>query len=175
MPDDYLVTAGFKSKKDSSGNPEKHPNPNKTKEEVYPTMANKKQQANPQAVTDPQTGTTTINNNITNYVPATIPFGSENATRTIEHGLNNPDDPDSYIDNRSQEDKENGYINRNDPVDGYNEDTDSAVDEYNDGRRAQIVQWTIVLRRPKWNGEIKNADIKQIYGCTSYFYMCGYI
>ena len=21
----------------------------------------------------------------------------------------------------------------------------------------------------------KNADIKQIYGCTSYFYMCGYI
>lgn len=134
MPDDYLVTAGFKSKKDSSGNPEKHPNPNKTKEEVYPTMANKKQQANPQAVRDPQTGTTTVNNNITNYVPAAIPFGSENATRTIEHGLNNPDDPDSYIDNRSQEDKENGYINRNDPVDGYNEDTNSAVDEYNDSR-----------------------------------------
>lgn len=24
-------------------------------------------------------------------------------------------------------------------------------------------------------GEIKNADIKHIYGCTSYFYMCGYI
>ena len=45
----------------------------------------------------------------------------------------------------------------------------------NGDRRAQIVQWTIVLRRPKWNGEIKNADIKQIYGCTSYFYMCGYI
>ena len=43
------------------------------------------------------------------------------------------------------------------------------------GGRRTIVQWTIVLHRPKWNGEIKNADIKQIYGCTSYFYMCGYI
>lgn len=133
-PDDYLVTAGFKTRV-KDGVADKNPDPTKTKEEVYPGMSNKKQQANPQAVTDPQTGTTTINNNITNYVPATIPFGSENATRTINHGLNNPDDPDSYIDNRSQEDKENGYINRNDPVDGYNEDTDSAVDEYNDSRK----------------------------------------
>ena len=134
MPDDYLVTAGIRSKKDASGNDEKHPNPTKTKEQVYPGMAEKRQQANPQASTDPQTGTTTVNNNITNYVPASIPFGYDNAARLIDHGLNNPDDPESYIDNRSQEDKESGYVNTNDPIDGYNEDTNDAIDDYNDSR-----------------------------------------
>ena len=134
MPDDYLVTAGIRSKKDASGNDEKHPNPTKTKEQVYPGMAEKKQQANPQASTDPQTGTTTVNNNITNYVPAAIPFGSENAERIINHGANDPDDPESYIDNRSQEDKEQGLINTNDPVDGYNEDTDNTIKQYDNSR-----------------------------------------
>ena len=131
-PDDYLVTAGFRSKEDSSGNPEKTPNPTKTKEEQYPMMADKKQVANPQARIE--SGAVIVDNDIKGYVPTSVPAGSSNASRLIEHGLNNPDDPESYIDNRPQGDKEQGIVNTNDPVDGINEDIQSNIDDYNDSR-----------------------------------------
>ena len=133
-PDDYLVTAGFRTKLDSNGTPEKHPNPTKTMEQQYPEMDNKKQQANPQVTSDPITGQPTVTNNITNYVGASVPFGTDNANRLIDHGLNNTDDPNSYIDNRSQSIKIGGYVNTDDPISGYNEDTQDAVDEYNESR-----------------------------------------
>lgn len=134
-PDDYLVTAGIRSKTNpETGTPEKHPNPTKTMEEQYPELANKKQQANPQASKDSQTGQTVINNHITNYVPTAIPYGSENADRLINHGYNNLDDPQSYTDNRPQADRLAGKVNTNDPIDGYNEDTQSAIDQYNESR-----------------------------------------
>lgn len=134
MPDDYLVTAGIRSKTDASGNPEKHPDPTKTKEEQYPEMNQKTQNARPQAQTDPETGSTVVNNYITNYVPAAVPSGSNNADRLINHGLNNPDDPESYVDNRPQKDKVEGRVNTNDPVDGWNEDVDDAVKKYDETR-----------------------------------------
>lgn len=133
QPDDYLVTAGFRSKQDSSGNPEKHPNPTKTKEQQYPEMSTKKQVANPQAVTDQQTGQTTVQNNIKNYVNASVPYGSDNSNRLINYGMNTSN-PNSYKDNRPQEDKLNGHVNTEDPVDGYNEDTQRSIDDYNDSR-----------------------------------------
>lgn len=132
-PDDYLVTAGIRSKIDSSGNPEVHPNPNQTKEQRYPQMENKKQQANPQAVM--VSGVPVVQNNITDYVAVSVPFGSENAKRSIEHGFNNDDDPESYRDDRSQENKLLGKVNTEDPVDGYNEDTNNAVNQYNGSRQ----------------------------------------
>lgn len=134
MPDDYLVTAGIRSKSDSAGNPEKHPDPTKTMEEQYPEMDQKTQNARPQAQTDPETGDPVVNNYITNYVPASVPSGSDNANRLIYHGLNNPDDPESYIDNRPQRDKAEGRVNTNDPVDGWNEDVDDAVKKYDETR-----------------------------------------
>lgn len=131
QPDDYLVTAGFRSKIDSSGNPEKHPNPNQTKEERYPEMENKKQQANPQ-VTDGDEPT--VENSIKEYVPVPVPFGSENGKRSIKHGLNNPDDPESYQDDRPQDIKLQGRVNTEDPIDGYNEDTNTVINIYNESR-----------------------------------------
>lgn len=133
MPDDYLTYAGIRSKHDATGNPEKHPNPEQTMEEAYPQMQ-KKQNARPQAVTDPETGQTTVNNTINNYVSTSIPFGSENASRLINYGLNNNDDPNSYIDNRPQSEKAEGRINTNDPVDGFNEGTEQAVEDFNETR-----------------------------------------
>lgn len=132
-PDDYLTYAGFRSKTDAAGNPETHPNNNQTMEEAYPDMK-KIQNARPQAQTDSQTGQTTVTNNITNYVTAAVPSGSENATRLIDHGLNNDDDPDSYRDDRSQKDKIEGRVNTEDPVDGYNEDTTEAVRKFDETR-----------------------------------------
>ena len=134
MPDDYLVTAGIQSKNDTSGNPEVHPNPNKTMEETYPEMDQKKQNARPQAQTDPVSGDTVVNNYITNYVPAAVPSGSENTNRLINHGLNNTNDNQSYIDNRPQTDKAQGRVNLNDPVDGWNEDVNESVNRYNETR-----------------------------------------
>lgn len=130
-PDDYLVTAGIKSKLDSSGNPEKNPDPTKTKEARYPQMEDKKQQANPQ-VTDGDEPT--VENSIKEYVPVPVPFGSENGKRSIEHGLNNPDDPESYQDDRPQDIKLQGRVNTEDPIDGYNEDTDNVIKSYNESR-----------------------------------------
>jgi len=132
-PDDYLTYAGFRSKVDAAGNPEKHPNPDQTMEEAYPDMK-KIQNARPQAQTDPQTGQTTVTNNISNYVTAAVPSGSDNASRLIDHGLNNDDDPDSYRDDRSQKDKIEGRVNTEDPVDGYNEDTTEAVRKFDETR-----------------------------------------
>lgn len=130
-PDDYLVTAGIKSKVDSSGNHEKHPDPNKSKEARYQEMQEKKQQANPQ-VTDGDEPT--VENSIKEYVPVPVPFGNENAKRSIEHGLNNPDDPESYQDDRPQDIKLQGRVNTEDPIDGYNEDTDNVIKSYNESR-----------------------------------------
>ena len=132
MPDDYLVTAGIRSKRDSSGAYEIHPNPTKTKEEVYPALTDVKQAAN--SVRSEQGGVVTTNNNIVNYIPTAVPNGSEIADRLINHGLNNTDDPESYIDDRPQSDKTKGFINTNDPIDGFNEDVNNAVDDYNDSR-----------------------------------------
>lgn len=129
-PDDYLTTAGFRSKKDSSGGNEKMPDPTKSMEEQYPQTNNKKQQAN--STTD-ESGN--VINYITYYIPASVPQGSENADRLIDHGMNNSNDPQSYVDDRSQEDKLDGKVNRNDPVDGFNEDTNRAIDDYNDSRK----------------------------------------
>ena len=67
-------------------------------------------------------------------MPAAVPSGSDNADRLINHGLNNPDDPESYIDNRSQTEKAQGRKNTNDPVDGWNEDVDEAVKKYDETR-----------------------------------------
>lgn len=132
MPDDYLVNAGFRSKNDADGNPEKHPDPNKTKEEQYPELTNKKQQANPQKVM--VSDMPVVQNNITDYVPTSVPFGSENTNRLIEHGMNNPNDPESYQDNRPQEDKLTGKINTSDPVSGYNEATENVIKQYDESR-----------------------------------------
>lgn len=132
MPDDYLTTAGIRSKSEITGNPERHPDPTKTKEEVYPEMNQKVQNARPQAQRDPETGDVVVNNYITNYVPAAVPSGSDNADRLINHGLNNPDDPESYIDNRPQNEIAEGRVNTNDPVDGWNEDVDDAVKKYDE-------------------------------------------
>lgn len=134
MPDDYLTTAGIRSKVGADGNPEKHPNPNQTLEERYPEMNNKKQNARPQAEVDPVTGAVTVTNNISNYVPAAVPSGSTNADILINNGLNNPDNPNSYIDNRPQSVKIEGQVNTDDPVDGINEDIDEAVKKYDDSR-----------------------------------------
>lgn len=134
MPDDYLVTAGIRSKTDASGNPEQHPEPGKTKEEVYPEMSETTQNARPQAVTDPETGAVTVVNYITNYVPTAVPSGSTNSDILINHGMNNPDDPDSYQDNRPQNVKAEGRVNENDPVDGFNEDVDEAVKKFDETR-----------------------------------------
>lgn len=133
MPDDYLTAAGFRSKTDAAGNPEKHPNPDQTMEEAYPDMK-KIQNARPQAQVDPETGQTIVTNNISNYVTAAVPSGSDNASRLIDHGLNNDDDPDSYRDDRSQKDKIEGRVNTEDPVDGYNEDTTDAVRKFDETR-----------------------------------------
>ena len=130
-PDDYLVTAGFKSR-NSGGAPDKRPNPNKTVDEQFPEMT-EKQQANPQAVTDPSTGTTVVNN-ITNYVSAAVPSGATNADRIINHGTDVTADPNAYIDNRYQDELATGAVNTNDPVDGFNEDVDRAIQQYNDTR-----------------------------------------
>ena len=132
QPDDYLVTAGFRSKTGVNGNPEIHPNPTKTKEEVYPGLNNKKQQANPQARIE--SGAVVVGNNIVGYVPTSVPFGSANAQRIINHGINNPADPESYIDNRPQDIKSTGIVNTADPIDGINEDIATNIDEYNDSR-----------------------------------------
>lgn len=132
MPDDYLVTAGIRSKSDASGNPERHPEPGKTKEDIYPEFQQKKQNARPQAVTDPQTGVTSVVNKIDNYIPTAVPVG--NTDRLINHGMNNTDDPESYTDNRPQHNKAEGRVNTNDPVDGWNEGADEAVDNYNDSK-----------------------------------------
>ena len=132
-PDDYLTTAGIRSRV-KDGKADKNPSPNETKEQRYPSLIDKKQAANPTKQTDPQTGETTVVNNITNYVKVPVPFGDENAQRGIDHGYNNPDDPESYMDNRSQDDLYKGEFNRNDPIDGFNEDTQAAIDDYNDSR-----------------------------------------
>ena len=134
MPDDYLVTAGIRARTDVTGEVNRRPDPTKTKEEVYPEMNNKTQNARPQAQQDPETGDTVVNNYITNYVPASVPSGSDNADRLINHGLNNPDDPDSYIDNRPQNAIVEGRVNENDSVEGYNEDTDAAVKQFNESK-----------------------------------------
>ena len=134
MPDDYLVTAGIRARTDVSGQVNRRPDPNKTKEEVYPELNNKTQNAYPKADVDPETGETIINNYISNYVPASVPSGSTNTNILINHGMNNPDDPYSYIDNRPQNVIAEGQVNTNDPVDGYNEDIDEAVNQYNDSR-----------------------------------------
>ena len=63
-------------------------------------------------------------------MPVSVPFGSTNGNRSIEHGMNNDDDPESYRDDRSQDDKLEGKVNTNDPIDGYNEDTENAVKDY---------------------------------------------
>ena len=132
MPDDYLLRAGIRSKVDSSGAYEIHPNPNKTKEEVYPALADVKQAAN--SSRSEQGGVVTTNNNIVNYIPTAIPNGSDVANRLINHGLNNTDDPQSYIDDRPQSNKLKGYINTDDPISGFNEDVNNAVDDYNDSK-----------------------------------------
>lgn len=131
-PDDYLVTAGIRSKIDANGNPELHPNPTKTKEEVYPELNNKKQQANPQARVE--SGAVIIDNQIVGYVPTSVPFGGANAQRIINHGVNNPDDPESYIDNRPQSTKRAGMVNTADPIDGINEDIETNINQYNESR-----------------------------------------
>lgn len=120
-PDSYLTEAGFLKK----GN-EKNPDPNKTKEEQYPGMAQKIQNARPSRTAEG--GSTNV---IDDYTPASIPYGDENADRLINSGMNNSD-PSSYKDNRSQTAKQKGEINTDDPITGYNEDTDRAIKQYND-------------------------------------------
>ena len=133
QPDDYLVTAGIRTAYKADGTtPQTHPDPNKTKEEVYPQLDNTTQNARPQAVKDPDTGVITVENTITNYVPTAVPSGSTNSDILINHGVNNPDDPDSYQDNRPQNRKAEGRVNENDPVDGFNEDVDEAVKKFDD-------------------------------------------
>ena len=134
QPDDYLVTAGFKSKKDSSGFNEKHPDPTKTMEEQYPELNQKKEVATVAINEDPVTGEKTTTNEIIRYVPTFVPAGSTNADRLIKHGYNNDTDPDTYIDNRSQQDKLIGKINTDDPIDGVNEEVDTAKKEYTESR-----------------------------------------
>ena len=126
-PDDYLVTAGFKTKV-VDGKAEKNPDPTKTMEEQYPETATKKQVAGPNK--NPQTGE--VNNNISNYIPAAVPFGNTITNQIINSGTDSSVDPNAYIDNRPQEDKRKGKANTNDPIDGFNEALDDAVDEYND-------------------------------------------
>lgn len=132
-PDDYLLTAGFRVKTDSAGNPDTLPNPNKTKEEVYPELANKKQVANPQARVE--SGAVIVDNQIIGYVPTSIPFGNKNAETIINHGVNNTNDPDTYVDNRPQTSKLSGFVNTNDPVEGFNDDVADAIDQYNQSRQ----------------------------------------
>ena len=132
-PDDYLTTAGIRTRV-VDGRADKNPSPNETKEQRYPHMRDKKQGANASVRTDTQTGEQTVINHITEYVRVPVPFGSENAERIIDHGYNNPDDPDSYFDNRSQDDLYTGEANRDDPIDGFNEDTERAIDDFNDSK-----------------------------------------
>ena len=126
-PDDYLVTAGIKTKV-VDGNAEKNPDPTKTMEEQYPETATKKQVAGP----NKNASTGEVTNNITNYIPGAVPYGSEIAQQIINSGTDSSVDPSAYIDNRPQEDKRKGKANTNDPIDGINEALDDAVDEYND-------------------------------------------
>lgn len=124
-PDDYLVNAGFRKNKD-----DKNPDPTKTKEEVYPSLNNKKQSAAPQY--DPRTSS--VVNNIVDYTPAPVIFGDADGDRFINYGINNDDEPLSYVDQRPQSDRARGYVNRDNPTDGFNEDTQNAIDDYNDSR-----------------------------------------
>ena len=126
-PDDYLVTAGIKTKV-VDGKAEKNPDPTKTMEEQYPETANKKQVAGP----NKNASTGEVTNNITNYIPGTVPYGNEIAQQIINSGTDVSADPNAYIDNRPQTDKRKGKANTNDPIDGINEALDEGVKEYDD-------------------------------------------
>lgn len=121
-PDDYLVTAGFKS----NG---KNPDPTKTKEEQYPDMANKKKQAN----SSKEDGE--VVNRVIPYIPTCVPAGWTNAHRIVDHGTDQATDPAAYVDTRTQEEKQKGYPNTQDPVDGFNEEVEQTKGDYNDSRQ----------------------------------------
>lgn len=122
-PDDYLVRAGFRKNKN-----DKNPSPQETKEARYNLQ--KKQVANPQY----NRNTGNVDNSAKDYTSAPVIFGSDNAKRILEHGINDPDDPSSYGDQRNQDEKERGNVNTNDPTDGFNEDTQDAIDEWDKTR-----------------------------------------
>ena len=121
-PDDYLVTAGFKS----NG---KNPDPTKTKEQQYEDMATKKYQANP-SKDDGE-----VTNRVIPYIPTCVPAGWTNAQRIIDHGTDPAEDPAAYQDNRPQQDKSKGYPNTQDPVDGFNQEVEETKGDYNDSRQ----------------------------------------
>ena len=131
MPDDYLVTAGIRSKTDTAGNPEKHPDPTKTKEQVYGQMANKKQIA--QAKYDPTTGQ--MVNTIDNYVGVSIPYGPTAGQQILDHGTDRTADPAAYVNPNSQQDNLKGKVNTNDPASSIGESIQDAVDEFNETRK----------------------------------------
>ena len=81
-------------------------------------------------------GTTNKNgqNVITKDVPVSVPYGSETTKKIIDHGYNNPNDPNSYTDNSDQTTKQTGRIPGNTPIDDINESISDSVDDFNDSR-----------------------------------------
>lgn len=73
-------------------------------------------------------------NAITTDVPVQIPFGSKNADKIIEHGYNNPDDPDSYQNLNDQDDEQTGRLPEDTPMDDVNDAIQDTVDDYDDSR-----------------------------------------
>ena len=73
-------------------------------------------------------------NTIATDVPVYVPNGGETADQIINHGYNNPNDPQSFVDDRDQQKKQNGDIPDTDPMDRINEDIEETVKEYNDSR-----------------------------------------
>lgn len=131
QPDDYLVTAGIRSKTDNIGNPEIHPDPTKTKEEQYPQMADKKQMAT--SAYNVSTGEQ--ENKIDDYVNVAIPYGTTTAQQIFDHGTDITRDPDAYYNPNSQQDNLNGKVNTNDPASNFGESVQEAIDEFNESRK----------------------------------------
>lgn len=73
-------------------------------------------------------------NAITTDVPVQIPFGSKNAEKIIEHGYNNPNDPDSYQNLNDQDDEQTGRLPEDTPMDDVNDAIQDTVDDYDDSR-----------------------------------------
>ena len=72
------------------------------------------------------------NNQIVNDIPVSIPFGK--SSDIINHGYNNPNDPQSPTSNISQNDRQSGIIPDDTPIDGINDAIKKAVDTYNDSQ-----------------------------------------
>lgn len=102
----------------------KAPVSNKTLDERYPGWIDNKK----------TTGQPGKNGNVvTDRLPLNVPMGSDIPDKVIKHGVNNPNDPDSYDDNQDDNQEGKDTPSRN-PISSFNDITDENIEEYNDSR-----------------------------------------